>query len=113
MRNHNDIGVYVRGSNGKTDEAGTRYMVVSFFRINVGKTKSIGSLLNLSQLEQDYYEANNPKVLNEGVIKSVDSPVEMRFGNQLKVIFYENKGKMFDIENYRDGKSICKMRVSW
>lgn len=107
------FNVHVRGSDGKTDKAGTRYMLVSFFRTNGGKTESIGSLLNLSKQDQDYYKANNAKVLNEGVIKSVDNPVEMRVGDQLKVIFYENEGTMVDIENTRDGKSIGKMRVRW
>ena len=107
------FNIHVRRSDGKTDKAGTRYMLVSFARKNGTKSETIGSLLNLSQQEQDYYKDNKATTLNQGTIKSVDNPVEMRFGDKLKVSFYQNEGTMVDIESFRGGKSLGKMRVRW
>ncbi|MCA5005725.1 hypothetical protein [Sphingobacterium bovistauri] len=107
------FNVHVRGSDGKTDKAGTRYMLVSFARKNGTKTETIGSLLNLPQNIQDNYKAGKLTVLNEGTIKSVNNPVEIRVGDQLKVIFYKDHGKMVDIENTRNGKVLGKMRIQW
>ena len=107
------FNIHVRGSDGKRDKAGTRYMLMSFARKNGTKSETIGSLLNLSQQEQDYYKANKSTDLNKGTIRSVENPVEIRVGDVLKVMFYENEGTMVDIESSRGGKSLGKMRVRW
>lgn len=107
------FNVHVQGSDNKNNKAGTRYMLISFARKNGTKTETIGALLDLPQNVQDGFKANNMTLLNQGTIKSIDKPVEIRLGDVLKVIFYENGGNMVDIENTRNGKLLGKMRVRW
>lgn len=106
------INVHTRSNTSGAAKAGTKYLLVAFFKAN-GAKNQVGFTLDLPQADQDYYKGNNAGVLNEGIVKNVGNPVAIRAGDKIKATFYQNEGKMIGVEVIRGGKSQGKMLVRW